>query len=366
MVKHLIYSGLIVALSLFFGACNDNNIGNEEIATAAPVIKAFIGNEGTSTRAGIVEDNDSYKTEGEKFYWTSDDRVWVIFKDGAGDTTRVQYKPNITNENEKKNTCDLIPVSGQTVPPGSYSVKAYFSGKGWNLDDLSVEMPKYILYRAEFNSKYMGQYMYMTAENNNVSYGGSNGESFSLNFKHEVAVVRFRLKIYETFFSHYDEWTKKTVEKYLQRIAICVEDTNSSLTWSVSYNKFPTKAEYRNGRLVPVPGHTADSMVVVVHSDQHGVFGKDLVDKVRANLPQHIDTYDGNKIYYIVDFYIPVLPFEFDFSPNDRFKITVQYKEVDAEGYQGTIRTPFFMGDFEHLAKGFKAGYSYFLTMEAK
>ena len=364
-IEKLVRNGLMATLALSLVACSNTDNEVEAPTTYAPTFKAHIGNKMEEIKAGIVEDNENYKTEGEKFYWSASDGVIINYNPEDEDMYTQSLIYGATNiDPVNRNRCDLTSFFPVNITPGNYAVKAFYPSTRWHNQDsqYTVEMPRYF-YRTNVDSEYMGDYLYMTAENDNLSIINGD-ESSDLNFTNQVAVFRVRLNIYESFFSRYYDWENKTIENYLERVTISIRDYGTSPIYNIPYRKFPTKAEYKNGRLVPVDGYTTDSLSVIVHSEQMGIHGKNFENKVKA-LPQQIDPND-NTIYYVVDFFIPMLPFEYDFGPNDEFKLSLQYKEVGSQGYRGRNHTCFWMTEFEHMAKGFKAGYSYFTTTDLK
>ena len=347
-IKNLICVALIATLGLSFGACNDHSDSEGEVmGTSAPVIRASVGNDDTNTRAGVVEENNNYKTEGEKFYWTSDDKMQVVFTQNH-QSTYIKYDANITNENEKKNTCDFTfsPDNWIIPPTGINSVIAYFPREEWDFSDIfipSIEMPRWF-YQTDLSSKHLGKGMFMVAKNDNVNVTGTD-DSFDLNFEHLTAVFRIRLKVWDKFLDN----------NSIDRVVIGMGSIPSGEFLAKWEQIIPTKAEYVNGKLTPVSGYETDSMSVVLD------YQSNFTEKIRT-LPAHTES---GKTYYLLDLYIPMLPFDYIFDDEDGLYMKLKWKHFGFPGFNDyTYRCYTITETAPGLANGVRAGYSYSVSIE--
>lgn len=348
--KRLLLIG-IPSLMLFLASCNNNNTEDEGLTPISHTIKAYIGDKGT--RAGIVEENENYKTEGEKFYWVNGDKIATYFESKSNGTIfKETYIADVKDESEKSNSCDLV-ATNPVVPAGNYSAKAYFPSDQWDTDEngnLQVSIHKWN-HQPELNSKHLGDYIYMTAENNNVNITGNGDDSFPLNFNILNAVFRIRIKVWESFLDN------KNRQIFRVMLGFEPKPTREN-PFPDLLTIIPTKAQYQGGKLVPIAEYMVDTVSSIVATNI--VSGADLSRKIKE-LPPHVE--DG-KTYYLYDVYIPVLPFNYPFGENDYVRMYIKYKEDDHKGFKFSQSTPITIKDAPGLKNGVKAGTSYSLSIE--
>ncbi len=200
-MKKIFYLIGISALFLI-SSCNNDDIPQpvSEVKKYTPIVQGTFGklteaNPEIGTRAGVIEDNDDYATEGEKFYWHDGDQVKLLFYQDGELKEELIYTATVDEDQPNKaqfNTTDVI-------DPGTYTVYGLYPADGWtvNGDDVSVAYDitiaqPYVAIEDE-TSKHLGRYMFMKADGGEVAIGDAESNSISLNFAQLASVIRIRI-----------------------------------------------------------------------------------------------------------------------------------------------------------------------------
>lgn len=317
----------LIAVATLFVLASCSNI--EEITESVPDVKKYtpvvsgvFGNfadETPSTRAGVIEDNVDYATEGEKFYWHDGDQVKLVFIDTETSVrTEITYTANV-EVGDTSNVAEFTASDG--IPEGTYTVYGLHPAAGWTWDGTnyiaSLEAPDPI---DGISSAYLGRNLFMKAKAENVTIGDESDNSIDLSYKHLGGVIRFHIR--NDFVDNFPRVGEISLDK------VTSDDGGVNITL---VNYFTTTARLED----------LDSDVLTPIAQQ-GTVPVTFADGVSA-----LD----------FDFYLPILPVD-GFNENEALRI---------QAYVGESTTPqslFSSGtSAPFLSDGFNAGFSYFIRL---
>lgn len=213
-MKKIFYLMGISALFLVT-SCNNDEIPQSSVPEAKktylPTIQGSLGKFiDTTTRAGVVEDNDDPVGNGENFYWSNGDQVKLLFyEDGNLENTPIEIVYEATvGEGEKPNQCEFVYVSGEGLEEGTYTVYGLYPASGWSLGvvtgpDGNVLSGEY--YKATMvaiapiqsaeSSSYLTPNIFMKAKATDVVIGDEGVSSpISLQYKQLGGILRVHLR----------------------------------------------------------------------------------------------------------------------------------------------------------------------------
>lgn len=214
-MKKIFYLMGISALFLVT-SCNNDEIPQSSVPEAKktylPTIQGNLGKfTETTTRAGVVEENDDPVGNGESFYWSNGDQVKLLFyKDGIleDDPIEIIYQA-VVEENEKPSRCEFVPVDGaEGLEVGSYTVYGLYPASGWTLgvvtgpdgNPLSGEFYKATMVSIapienEESSSYLTPNIFMKAKATGVVIEDEGASSpISLQYKQLGGILRIHLR----------------------------------------------------------------------------------------------------------------------------------------------------------------------------
>ncbi|WP_019539846.1 hypothetical protein [Proteiniphilum acetatigenes] len=214
-MKKIFYLMGISALFLVT-SCNNDEIPQSSVPEAKKTYLPTIqGNLGkfieTTTRAGVVEENDDPVGNGENFYWSNEDQVKLLFyKDGIleNDPIEIIYQA-VVEGNEKPNRCEFVPVdAAEGLEEGSYTVYGLYPASGWTLGNVTGpdgELLSGEFYKAtmvsiapienEESSSYLTPNIFMKAKATDVVIGDEGSSTpISLQYKQLGGILRIHLR----------------------------------------------------------------------------------------------------------------------------------------------------------------------------
>lgn len=345
----------IIAIPFFFLACNAEDVVEPAVETNlyTPVITGVMGelmdgSQVTTTKAGVIEENDKYAADGEKFYWMEGDRLKLLFfKNGNLNSTPTELIYKTLAPDGKSNKCKFVSESTGGLEEGEYTVYALYPADKWIYEGgvYKIKTMTHDIVQEDASSRSMGQFMYMKAKTEGVEIGPNyigNENSFDLSFKQLASVVRFTITDPE-----YDRRTMK-----IKKLRLIVK--NPSVVIGSQF--FPMNAYLKN--LDDVNLTTVQDVSCVNH----------LTINIGDNYPVSAD---GQYTLFL-----PVLPTR---EPTKAFGLYTEwmYIESDLDFHYPLIPLPVpyldffgtglglsFNGRIDFLNEGFKAGYSYYFNLK--
>lgn len=193
----------LLGISTLFlvASCDSENITESipEAKTYAPKVQGVFGNladTNPTTKAGVIEDNPNFRTEGEYFYWHVGDEALLLFFDNnnpGADPVPLIYTAVDVNADEPKNA--EFTTTGE-IDLGNYTVYALYPADSWDLVDglWTAELTPPGPVSNDGSSAYLGQNMLMKAKAENVVIGDDGPNTIDLSYQHLGGVIRFHIR----------------------------------------------------------------------------------------------------------------------------------------------------------------------------
>lgn len=203
-------------------SCNNDEIPQSSVPEAKktylPTIQGNLGKfTETTTRAGVVEENDDPVGNGESFYWSNGDRVLLLFykEDNVNGRAvkEIVYEAVGIGPNEKPSWSDFSPESGEDegLEPGTYTVYGLYPApdpdiapapSGWQWRDdrgtdgaYTATMVAIDPIENEESSAYLTPNIFMKAKATDVVIGDEGTSTpISLQYKQLGGILRIHLR----------------------------------------------------------------------------------------------------------------------------------------------------------------------------